>query len=415
LNSQDTPGLFREEVIEERAGRLEGEVGLAVPISWHAIGYLLLAAVVAAFAFLAQGSYSRVETVSGAVVLDRGIASILPSRPGIVVALAVKEGQTVRAGALLAQIKAEESSPLGGTASDRIIHSLSDQERELASQQALVLRAADSETSRLASQIDGLEKEISELDTQIKQQDRLVALAERRFDDLRRVAGKGFLSRTTLEEAEGLLVSRRQQRSQLEQLRSGKSADLAQARRSVSGAVSTARAQAAQVASSRAQLSQQLAEAQSARGYNLTSPVDGEVTALTARMGQAVSPGQEIMLIAPAGGRPRVELYVPTRAIGFLAPGQEVRLAVDAFPYERFGTIEARISDISSTAVERRGAAGESAPVYLVHADLARPWMDAFGRRMPLRSGMTLTARIVLERQSLFEWLFEPLFAVGRR
>jgi membrane fusion protein len=32
-----------------------------------------------------------------------------------------------------------------------------------------------------------------------------------------------------------------------------------------------------------------------------------------------------------------------------------------------------------------------------------------------LLSGMTLSARITTRKQSLLEWLFEPLYAVGRR
>jgi membrane fusion protein len=41
--------------------------------------------------------------------------------------------------------------------------------------------------------------------------------------------------------------------------------------------------------------------------------------------------------------------------------------------------------------------------------------VTAFGRSEPLVSGMTLSARIVTEKQSLLEWLFEPLYAVRRR
>jgi membrane fusion protein len=50
-----------------------------------------------------------------------------------------------------------------------------------------------------------------------------------------------------------------------------------------------------------------------------------------------------------------------------------------------------------------------------VTVKLAQSWVMAFGRRQPLVPGMTLTARIITERQNLFQWLFEPLFAVQRR
>ena len=121
------------------------------------------------------------------------------------------------------------------------------------------------------------------------------------------------------------------------------------------------------------------------------------------------------MIVVPNDATPRAELYVPTNAAGFLAIGQEVRLAVDAFPYQRYGTVSAKISEISSVAIPRRGADGAAVPVYLVTAELTQPWVVAFGRKQPLLPGMALTARIVTEKQSLFRWLFEPLFAVGAR
>jgi membrane fusion protein len=147
----------------------------------------------------------------------------------------------------------------------------------------------------------------------------------------------------------------------------------------------------------------------------LTSPISGTVTAVTARLGQPVNPQQPLMVVMPDGAVPRAELYVSTAAVGFLEVGQEVRLAVDAFPYQRFGTVAARIVQISSVAVPKATAEGGAVPVYLVTAELSEPHVTAFGRKQPLLPGMSLSARIVTEKQSLIEWLFEPLFAVRGR
>jgi membrane fusion protein len=66
-------------------------------------------------------------------------------------------------------------------------------------------------------------------------------------------------------------------------------------------------------------------------------------------------------------------------------------------------------------AVPKTAKDGSIVPVYLVTASLSRPWVKAFGRRQPLLPGMTLAARIIAERESLFHWLFQPLFAVRNR
>lgn len=406
--------LFRPEVLAARKDRLHGDISLAVPLSWQAIGYLLFAALLIALIFLVSAPYSRVETVSGAIVVDKGTAPIVPTRGGVIVDLPVREGERVAAGQLLARVRSEEDMA-GGTAPDRILDTLQVQDRQLGSQGALVLTAAAAERARLAATIGGAEQEIATLDRQIADQQQLVGLAENDFRDAQGVAAKGFLSRRDLEGREASLLARRQQLAQLQQARAAKIASLSEARRSIAQANATAQSQAVAVQSQRTELAQEMAQVEATKGYSLTSPVDGTVTALTARLGQPTSQGQSLMVVMPEGARQRVELYVPTSAAGFLAKGQEVRLAIDAFPYQRFGTVAARIGEVSSTAVPKAGANGAAIPVYLVTAELTRDTVQAFGRPQPLLSGMTLTARIVTQKQSLFEWLFEPLFAVARR
>ncbi len=414
MNAPPTP-LFRKEVLEHRADRLQGDVSLAVPISWQIIGFLLLTALVVALVFLGTASYSRAETVAGAIVLDRGVASIVPSRPGIVAELAAREGQRVGAGDPLVAIRSEEDMSGGRTAPRRIMDALQEQDSRLASQTSLVMSAAGAERARLAAQIAGGEQEIASLDTQIASQKRLIEVAENEFNEVQGIATKGFISRRDLEAREAALIARRQQLSQLEQARAAKTATLSEARRAIAQAGATAQAQAAGVQSSRAALAQQLAQAESAQGYTLTSPIDGTVTAITARLGQPASAQAPLMIVMPANATPRAELYIPTSAAGFLRIGQDVRLAVDAFPYQRFGTVNARIAQISSVAVPKATPDGGAVPVYLVTAEIADPSVMAFGRKQPLLPGMTFNARIVTQKQSLFEWLFEPLFAVRNR
>lgn len=414
MNAHSAVPLFRPEVIEARRDRLHGDISLALPLSWQAIGYLLLAALVAAAIFLVAAPYARVETVSGAIVVDKGTAAIVPTRAGVIADLGVREGQRVGKGQLLARIRAEEDLVSGGTAPQRVMEALRAQDRQLGSQAGLMLNAASAERARLEASAAGLRQEIASLAQQIADQDRLVALASQELQRVQGVAGKGFISRSDVESREATLLGRRQQLAQLHQARSAKLSNLTEMERAVAQANANAQAQVAAIQAQRTELAQQMAQYDAAKGYALVSPVAGTVTALTGRVGQPAVAGQQLMVIVPSGGRARVELYVPTSAAGFLKPGQEVRLAVDAFPYQQFGTVPARITHIASAVVAKQQASG-AVPVYIVTAELDRPVIRAFGRDQPLQPGMTLTARIVTRRQSLFEWLFEPLFAVGRR
>ena len=406
--------LFRPEVAAARKDRLHGDISLAVPISWQAISFLLFAAVIIAAALLAIASYSQVENVAGAVVIDKGTAQVVATRAGVIASVGVRDGQQVKAGQVLARVRSEEDLVGGGTAPQRVIDSIHEQDRQLGDQAAMILGAASAERSRLHETILGAQQEVENLDQQIADQRQLVALAEAQFKQSQTVAAKGFISRRDLDAQETTLLSRRQQLNQLQQSRAAKLASLADARRSIAESASTAQAQSVAVQAQRTQLAQQTAQFEAAKGYALTSPVDGTVTALTARTGAPVAQGESLMTIVPKGGRTRVELYVPTSAAGFLKKGQEAHLAIDAFPYQQFGTVAARITDISNAPIAKQGAAGP-VPVYLVTAEILHPFVRAFGREQPLMPGMTLTARIITRRQTLLEWLFEPLFAVSRR
>ncbi len=413
MNVQGSP-LFRQEALNHRADRLHGSVNIATPIAWQIIGFLLLAALVVIVVFLSVASYSRVEVVPGQIALDRGVATIVPSRAGIVLGIDVTEGQQVKAGQKLAVIRAEEDLIGGATAPDRIRDALARQDARLDEQSNLLLQAAGADRARLKAQIDGDLAAIPALDAQMADQKQLIETAQADYDNSLEAAKRGFISKRDMEERQATILTRRQQMAALEQTVSAKRSDIAQAQRAMMQTALAAQAQVANTRSDRAALSQQQAQTDLARGYSLTSPVDGTVTALIARPGQPATADQQLMLVVPAHSHPRVELYVPSTAAGFLAPGQEVRLSIDAFPYQTFGTVKADIVSVSKAAFARQGQNGPI-PTYLVTAAIPEPWVMAYGRRQSLLPGMTLSGRIITERRSLIKWLFEPLFAVRKR
>jgi membrane fusion protein len=413
MNAHNSP-LFREEALRHHTDRLHGNVNIATPLAWHVIGLLLLVALIATIAFLSVASYARVEVVSGKIALDKGVAIILPTRAGVVDSIMVAEGERVRAGQRLALVRAEESLIDGRAAPQRIRDALAQQETQLADQTNLLLEASTADQQRLRAQINGDRAVIASLEGQMADQRDLIGAAETDYNNARQVAARGYISKRDLEQRRATILTRRQQLAQLQQAVSDKQAAIAQASRAIAQAGISARAQAAGTRSSRASLSQQRVEADLAQGYALKSPSDGIVTALTARPGQPVTPEQQLMMVIPPRAQQRAELYIPTAAAGFVAPGQEVRLSIDAFNYQSFGTIEARILTVSQAAVTRDGPSGPM-PVYLVTAAIEKPWIMAFGRKHLLLPGMTLSARIVTEKRSLIKWLFEPLFAVRRR
>ena len=58
-----------------------------------------------------------------------------------------------------------------------------------------------------------------------------------------------------------------------------------------------------------------------------------------------------VAVIIPEGAKLEAELLAPSRAVGFIRPGQEVRLMLQAFPHQRFGTVKGEIKAMSTTVL----------------------------------------------------------------
>lgn len=407
--------LFRIETTYRHRNRLSGDVALAVPIAWQSIGFLIFGGIAAAVFFLALASYSRVETVTGTVTPNTGVSSIVPTRAGVIAVLTVKDGQNVPAGAELATIRAEEYGATALSPTALVEAALAQQDASLAEQSEATQASAMAQTSQLDAQRSGLVAEITQLQSQITTQQALIASAQKDLDRARTIADRGFISGRDMQVREEALLARQQGLSQIAQSLAAKRSALAENERTTAQISAQARAQTASLAATRAQVAQQAASTAGARSYVLRAPIAGRVTALTARVGQPASPQGQLMAIVPTGAKLRAELAVPSTAIGFVKPGQEVRLAIDAFPYQRFGTITGTVQTVASSAINAQGPNGTTVAVYPVTVALKQSAIRAYGRSEPLVSGMSLTARIVTVKQSLLEWLFEPLFAVRNR
>jgi membrane fusion protein len=214
---------------------------------------------------------------------------------------------------------------------------------------------------------------------------------------------------------EEILFSRKQALSRLRQNLSALRSSVEEGERSSFEIAAQAQAQSSGLSAARAQVGQQAAGALGDRAYAIRAPIAGTVTALQIGVGLHAKAQTPMMVIIPSGAELQAELEVPSSAIGFVRKNQRVSIAVDAFPYQRFGTLKGDVMTVPESAVARTGGTGDIKLTYPVRVKLDQDAISAFGRREPLVSGMSISARIVTEKQSLIEWLFEPLFAVRQR
>ena len=150
----------------------------------------------------------------------------------------------------------------------------------------------------------------------------------------------------------------------------------------------------------------------------ILAPVSGTVSALQAILGASVGAQQTLLSLLPEGSSLEAHLFVPTRAIGFIEVGQEVRLLYDAFDYRRYGVQLGTVKEVSSailTPSETLERIQRNEPTYMIRVDLEQQKFHTQDKTFDLHAGMMLRADVVLETRSLGSWLLNPLMAFRGR
>jgi membrane fusion protein len=410
--------LFRREAIEHRRQRLYGEVVFAVPLNHWAVTGAIAVSFMLLVWFLVAGSYARRETVLGQVMPDRGVVRVRAQDDGVVESVLVSEGQEVEAGTPLVNLRLDTSITRGESFGTRIRGELNGERRQLEEQIDAATAQIDGQESRLRDDIADLKREVFQYRQQIAVNALRTALAQRQVDDRAPYVREGVVSRADADKLEDSLLAQRQAKEVLVQDLLVKEHRMDSLRREFANLPQVRRAVLATLRERLFALDQRITQALRRDQVVLTAPVSGRVAGVHRTAGETTKAGVALFDLLPKDGKLQVELFAPTRAIAFVAPGSEVQLRYDAFPYQKFGVVQGRVVRVSEAPVDgqnlpRSLAADE--PVYRVTVALERDHVDLAGRSHMVRSGMTLKADFIVERRSVAEHLFAPVFAAFER
>jgi len=136
---------------------------------------------------------------------------------------------------------------------------------------------------------------------------------------------------------------------------------------------------------------------------SVRAPYDGVVISLAQRnAGSVVQNGQELCQLARIDAKPHARLLFGESGLPKLAVGQRVRFFFAAFPYQRYGAVDAKLNWISPSAVSSPDG---SHFVGLASLDENKKNKS----KVQPRVGMRGEARIVVGRRTLIEYAFEPI------
>ena len=394
---------------------------------------------------MAFGRLDIVAVAEGRLVPRLALPIVQPASSAVLAEILVAEGETVLPGQVLirldpAEIEADTRSlsaelaarqlqlrridaELAGVPLQRLEGDAADAFARAAALQrangaalAVALAQEDAARARVAQELSSANEVAAKLARTVP----IYRTADERF---RRLQGEGFVSELAALERAREHIEKEQEHKAQEHTVASLRAALCHADERRAAVLANHRAQLhaerAQAESQRARAAEELAKALArAAGVELRAPQAGVVKDIaTHTRGAVVGAGTVLLTLVPAGEELQAEVVVRNTDAGFVRAGQQARVKLVPYPFQKYGLLHGVVERVSPDAAAGGRAAREpgddaGAPPgsgYRARVALASQSLHFDGRALPLTAGMLVAAEIHLGERSLFEYLAAPV------
>src|SRR5262245_27196023 len=405
----------------------------------RAIGAAIIVMFCVALGWAWWGTIDIVASATGKIVPGGRVKVIQPFETGVVRAIRVQDGMTVRSGDVLIEL----DPTANGAERDRLRSDLLAEQLNIARlraalgggddplaefkapagadpeligiQRQLLLNQVTEHRAKIAAlvrQQAQKEAEQATIAATIHKLETILPVIQSRVDIRKTLVDKELGSKLTYFEVLQLLVEQQEefgvQKSHLVEteaaiaaIRETRGQAVAEYRRTISDEL----AKAEQKANG---LTQDLIKAEQRMKLQvLTAPVDGVVQQLAIHtVGGVVTPAQPLLVVVPSDSRLEIEAMVSNSDIGFVHAGQDAEIKVDNFNFTRCGLLYGQVLSISQDAVVRQqdrpsnrapGSLNETSEPrgqelnYTARISLDRDWMQVDEKIVRLSPGMAVT------------------------
>lgn len=428
------------------------------PLPW-AIGATIIALFCAALIWACAGRVDIVASAPGKIVSSGRTKVIQPFETGVVRAIRVSDGQSVKAGDVLIELdptlNQADSRHLEGdlVAAEldvaRLTAALSDgpdpvaafhppetaTAAQISTQRQFLIHVLDEQRAKLASldrQKAQKDAEFATIASAVRKLEAVLPVLQERVEIRQILFSHLTGSKANYLELYQALVETQQelavQKSKIHEAEAAVGAIIqaraqadAEYRRALSGDLAEAQRKAAG-------LREDLRKAtQKAQLQVLTAPVDGSVQQLAVHtIGGVVTPGEVLLAVAPAELHLEIEAMVSNRDIGFIHAGQDAEIKIDTFNFTRYGLMHGRVLSVSQDAIARDKPQGQSNDqsvgtengssepkgqqlIYAAHVSLDRAQMQVEENLVNLSAGMAVTVEVKTGSRRIVDYLLSPL------
>jgi membrane fusion protein len=405
--------IFRKQATDAMATNWAGTIVLARPVPMRVAAAVGVVLAVLIGLLLTLGEYTRKVGVSGQIVPSSGSIKVVAYQLGRITSRHVEDGASVMLGQPLFDLTAERTG-VGVGIDARISNLLAERRTQLFESSQLQVDDLAQRARGLAIRQRSVEADVANRKAQVELQNTQVHSAKNKLIRYKTLAQQGFVSQALLGDTKDALIAQIARRVALESEVITARRELLQIEEEAKAINNRDKQIKSQTALQIASIGQEAAEHDGRTHMQVLAPAAGIITALAFETGQTVPGGAPLATILPNGSELEARLFVPSRAVGFVEPGQLVRLRLSAFAYQKFGQIDGRVVRVELSPIAENQAGRNAEPVYRVTVQLSKQAVSAYGRTQQFKAGMTLEADILQERRRLIEWLVDPLISAAK-
>lgn len=122
-------------------------------------------------------------------------------------------------------------------------------------------------------------------------------------------------------------------------------------------------------------------------------------------VGGVVSPAEKLMTLVPAAQPLVIESIVENKDIGYVKQGMPVAIKVDTYEYQRYGLIDGKVLQVDSDSHmdEKLG------PVFTILIKPEKTTLLVNGKPQPIRAGMTVSSDVRIGKRRIIEFFLDPI------
>ncbi len=146
------------------------------------------------------------------------------------------------------------------------------------------------------------------------------------------------------------------------------------------------------------------------RLMKIKAPQDGFVKDIAIHTeGSVVPAGTVLMNIVPVNEPLLAEVYIDNQDIGFISAGQDTRIKLMSYQFQKYGMIDGVVKYVSAGASTKDSVDTKLASGYKTMITLDKQYLERDNRKFLLRPGMQVTAEIKLGTRTVLEYILSPI------